>query len=276
MVISREDYQMSSNKSKITINKTIEFIPINSSMGVFKLSTETSHESSVAKEDLEGVAELEVLRNWNGIDEKIHNGFLLLSNDVLDKYKKYGMCSDHFMHQKWTFKDLNDAIDKTPFTSVKFGNMENKQFMKLSSYDHSLTLLDGTIISKPLYFNYIEARIDNARYDLEQLAEIIHKRSDIVFWNKNGLVQGPLTDAQCEGLISEIPHYNQDVGCNETLEFIWALPQEEFDKMNKELGHKVSTNDMFRYIAKHDLLGIETAKIVPPEPELPKKSKFRI
>lgn len=261
---------------KNSIVKSLDTVSINDKMSVFLLEITTNKNGVESKVQKEGVGDTLVVQAWDGINEDIHNGFRYFDKSALEKYKKYGYVAPHFSKEKWDYSDVNAAIDQNPYTSYINKNIEDRILMKLSSWDHSLTLENGTEVSRPYYFDYIDAHITDAHYDLEALAEIIHKRKDIVFLTKSSVMQGPLTDEQCKEIILEVPHYNRDCD-KEFLNFLWALPQDKFDKMKQELPEKHTHGDIFRYIKKHDLLGIEITDITPKVQEIivTPKNKFR-
>lgn len=260
-----------------TILRKLEAIELSDTLAVAKLEVITTLNSVATKEQKEGVADISELNKWNGGTEGIFNQYSLVDKVVVEKYRKYGMPSNVFASVGWDYDDLEKATSKTPYTDFKNGKVEDKQFVLISGYDHSMHLMDGTVVSKPMHFSYIEAQIDNTNYDLEKLAELLYKRDDIIFYNDRELMHSPLSEEDCKNIIQDIPYYNAEGGRTETIEFFFALPQEQFDQMRKDLGKKDSTHERFDYIKKHDLLGIEAASLnrdVEPVPEK-KKNKFR-
>jgi len=105
------------------------------------------------------------------------------------------------------------------------------------------------------------------------LAELIYKRSDVVFF-KDKLVEGPLSENDCKGLIERIPYYNAEEGREETISFLVKLPQEVYTQMLNDLGEDKHSFAQYKYIADNDLAGIESSRL-HPEPLEVKKNKFR-
>lgn len=262
-------------ESKIV--RKLEAIELNEYLAVAKLEVITTLNGVETKTQKEGVADISVLNKWEGGSESVFNSYDLVDNSVLEKYKKYGMPSPVFASVDWDYDNLEKHTSKTPYSDYKNGKAIDKQFILLSGYDHSLTLIDKTVVSKPMHFSYIEAQIDNVNYDLEKLAELLYKRNDIIFYNDKELFHTPLKEEDCKEIIQDIPYYNADGGKTETIEFFFALPQEQFDQMRKELGKRDGTHERFAYIKKNDLLGIESASLVQEERIVTekKKSKFR-
>lgn len=260
--------------SEEIVTKKIKALPINETMCVYKLHTQSTLKGVIIEDIKEGVCDIKTVENWDGRNTNISNGFCLTNNLAIDKYKKYGMYGSHLIKEKWSYEDWYKLVDKKPFTSFSKGQTKEKQFAKLSIADHSLTLFDGTLVSKIIDFDYIYGQIDNSVYDLEKLAEKIYQRSDILFLIDQSWVQGPLNDEQCSKIIKDIPYYNATEDQVEYIHFKYQMNQESYTKMLKEIEKKES---FYSYIEKHDLLGInETKKIKVEEiPFVKKKSKFR-
>lgn len=259
--------------------RNLEAIELNDKFAVAKLEVIITHNGFEKKHETQGVADINSLNVWDGVNENIYNTYALMDSSVIEKYRKYGIPGAIFAEFDWDDKDLKKLVSKTPFTDYKKGLEKRQVFMSLSQLDHSLTLLDGTVISKAFNYNYINSNLDNSKYDLEKVADILSKRDDILFLNKktDKFLQSPLTDEQCSNLIQEIPYYNAEEDKKEYLNFFVSLPQEKFDQMIVDIGKGYSSYQAFSYILEHDLLGIKSAKLVNKEEvnkEKP-KNKFR-
>ena len=259
------------------ILRKLDAIELNDKSAVVKLEVITTLNTVETKVQTEGVSEISELNKWNGGAESIFNGYSLLDNSAVKKYKKYGMPSPAFSSVDWDYDDLKKAISKTPYSDFKNGKTEGKQFVLISWYDHSLTLLDGTVVSKPMHFNYIEGQIDNTNYDLEKLAELLYERDDIIFYDDREIMHAPITEKECKNIIQDIPYCNAENGRTETINFLFTLPQEQFDQMKKDLGERDGTYERFQYIKKNDLLEIESASLVQDVKAVKEKkiNKFR-
>lgn len=72
-------------------------------------------------------------------------------------------------------------------------------------------------ISTPISMDYVDADVDNERYDLHKLLEKL--KEDPYVLNKETL------------RISPIPYYNCYEGRNETIQFQYLLPDDDFDRL---------------------------------------------
>lgn len=245
-------------KSEKIVTKELKAIEISEDMSVYQLTEANTIHGITTKKITEGITNNKTLESWNGETTNIKNDFVLLDNLAIEKFREYGMFSFSLKKEKWSIQDWENCIDGKPFSSVLEKNINNKQFAKLSYSDFSLILLDSTVVSQPIRYDYLnEGQSDNSVYNLEKMTKKLSVRNDIVFMIDEEWVQGPLNDEQSSKIIKSIPYYNRDDDRTVYISFKYMMNQESYNEMLQNLDDNESFHS---YIERNDLLGINETK----------------
>lgn len=108
--------------------------------------------------------------------------------------------------------------------------------------------LDDEIVPTAVWFDYIDAHIDNSRYDLAKLVDILRTREDVEFFD-GGERQYWKVDAD-RPEIKSIPSYNAEGGRTQYAPFFWLPSLEVMKLLEADMSNRYKT------IFEQDLLGL--------------------
>lgn len=121
-------------------------------------------------------------------------------------------------------KKIQDTYIKKPYSHIKEHGLAGAEALLLYYAGHAVYDLEGKMLPKAVYFDYIHANVDNAYYDLEEFHKALAKRKDIEF----------IHDRYGKSDIKDIPYYNSEEGRNKCMEFFWYPSDEDFAKIRQE------------------------------------------
>lgn len=122
-------------------------------------------------------------------------------------------------------KHITEVIE--PANEISYPVTEDYMLVLWNGASHKIANLNYDFISIPISFGYIDGSIDNEIYNLDKLLDILKNDEHVV--NRENLT------------ISNIPYYNCDEYKNKSIEFLYLLPQDIYEKtssMDSFLIHK--------------------------------------
>lgn len=114
---------------------------------------------------------------------------------------------------------------------------------------HRAKTMSGEFIPQAVHFDYMYSNggLDNERYDLDEILEVLKDRKDIIWLNgKDRLRKGEILLPE----VSKIPYYNATEESNKQLDFLWVPSDEDFAKVGvteKEWKHYEIMKKIFGY-----------------------------
>jgi hypothetical protein len=201
-------------------------------------------------------------RSSNSKDAEVHQGIATKSGVRTLKQGKfpnkvhYGLLTDEqiegIQQVGWNFlADYRNAkINKAPRPDifdylVAGGNPAN--VLRTDGWNQFYDL-DDVIVPTAVWFDYIQAHIDNSHYDLAKVVDILRTREDIVFFD-GGERQFWKIDAD-RPEIKSIPSYNAGGGSTQYVPFFWRPSLEVMQLLEADMSNRYKT------IFDQDLLGL--------------------
>lgn len=133
-----------------------------------------------------------------------------------------------------------DHIDKTmkgvfsdhdPFEAFNAG-AELADLVQLDTGGHMMFDRHGNALPVAIDFYYLNGHVDNSRYDVPKLAELMLARDDVCVFAKSKKSWKDEPDLKrlattVEEAVMPVPYYNNDEGCRETMYFRWMPTEKE-------------------------------------------------
>lgn len=148
-------------------------------------------------------------------------------------------------------KNIQKAYINSPYTHLKENGPDSAEALLLYYAANAVYDLEGKMLPKAVYFDYITAHIDNAYYDLEEFHKALMGRNDIEF----------IHDRYGKSDIKDIPYFNAEEGRDRCMEFFWYPSDEDFAKVREEFDK----NSFDRY--KNIIEIVFGVKTLEPEDE---------
>lgn len=155
--------------------------------------------------------------------------------------------------QGWddAFFALYNSLAPQPFTRFARGRAVESDLVFLSSSNNFIVNVERKALPSAFRFEYIGARIDNSRYNLEKAVTILEERTDIRWyiggrWDK-------------DERIHNIPSYNAERCRNAYLDFVWMPDVASYREMWAKClsyGTKYPLTERYRAVFDLDLLGL--------------------
>lgn len=136
-------------------------------------------------------------------------------------------------------KHITEIIESV--NELSYPVPEDYMLVLWNGASHKIANLNYDFIPIPIQFGYIDGNVDNETYDLQKLLKLLKNDEHVV--NRENLD------------ISEIPYYNCDEYRTQTIQFLYLLPSDIYEKtcsMDSFLSHK--------YILEN-VIGADTCKI---------------
>ncbi len=142
----------------------------------------------------------------------------------------------------WGSEDFNKQCEEflvlTPYTYFTDYGMEGVELLCLSWYDHNLYDINKVIQPRAMYFNYIDAHMNNRCYNLEEVVQVLEARDDIEWLDS----RHPW-EREYKGRIMKIPYYNTEEGYTHCIEFMWKPTEEDFAKVRPYMTNSHGRHD---------------------------------
>lgn len=226
-----------------TIIHNLETIKLFPKVFAYRIVTTTPN----GTETSEGITNDVGLRSLkNGVVPK--NYYQRVTDKLLDDIRKVGITAmlDHrYKANKETSNRLFDYI-------AKGGCLDN---IVRTASNWTFFRADGTIMPTPIYFDYLNAKTHNGRYDLAKLSELLVARNDITFVDGDEYRSATKMFSD-KPIIANVPYCNYRSNCSRHIAFYWTPTQEQADAL--EAAYK-STPDRFKTIFEADMLGFRAA-----------------
>ena len=195
-------------KRRIDIEK-IEGTDFACYVDIREINTDGIVETTVDK----GITSLENLKAVKGL-EKIE--------DKVSAPKMYEGYACVAAINKQNFKDvligkkhISDVIEDVSNLSFPISNDWLLVLWNWGSY--KIADLNYDFISIPIHLNYMNGGVDNEKYDLEKLLKKLKKDKHVI--NRENLK------------ITNIPYYNAEEERNQTIDFLYLLDKEDYQKV---------------------------------------------
>ena len=114
-------------------------------------------------------------------------------------------------------KHITDIIENTQINDLSFPISNNYMLILWNWKSYEIADLFYNFIPLPIKLNYMNGAIDNERYDLEKLLKKLKKDKHVI--DRENL------------RIKNIPSYNADEGRDKTIEFLYLLDKEDYQKI---------------------------------------------
>jgi len=167
--------------------------------------------------------------------------------------------SDHLISDSF----LSDA-QKPGFTFVQ--NIPNNKDRRM--YNDS----KGEIFCEPFIMDYIQAKLNNETYKLDDLVDHLKARDDIAFIVKKEreekLLKCPLkdNDPELSSIIQDIPYYNADEERSEFINVVYYPKSKDAQKILDFKSHAKSDYIDVSYFVVKEILGAKAFTVLSPEP----------
>jgi len=255
------EQQTANISAEISIERKVDFIRVVGNYYAFR-SVYTPKSSKKGLASWLPKSSVQGLIHKDNIPKKVTVNSKLKGVTIVDKYIGYGKCvyettyfpflvNEKFLKEFRKNKEFripctsNDTVDASSFFDEMSNEKSDKRILVfLSNYDNTWRDHNFRMLSRPIYFDYIDARMDNKNYHLNKVLEHLRKREDI----------------EIEGdKVLEIPYYNRDEDRTRYLSFWWYPTDRVYRNLytlyreSKEEGFW----NIYRVIEAKDKLGIE-------------------
>jgi len=116
----------------------------------------------------------------------------------------------------------------------------------------------GKVLPTALVFDYISSSIDESRFDLDKLSDILLKRNDITIYKDDSSQKiTKKSDA-----IYNIPYYNSEQGKEKSIQFIWHPNQKDMEAVwnfAQNFNKKYPSTELHSAFYALDIAGLKDA-----------------
>lgn len=164
---------------------------------------------------IEGIAlKSDVEKVSGSVPIKKETFFLLVHRDgLIDLNKRTWSQSQDYL------KEMDAVVRENLYEIVKSEGREHYCLLCISFVDGHVYNAQKKRLAKGVMFDYSRGGIDNGRYDLKEIWEMLKDRDDVTLLSKG---------------IESIPYYNCSEGCSKHIRFMWNPSQEQFDLVSDE------------------------------------------
>lgn len=158
-------------------------------------------------------------------------------------------------------KRLRDATTLPVFDAFADGRLTPADLYRADkATGEAFSVLDGKVLPKAVHFDYIEARMSNAAYDLDRAAAHLLGREDIwMFPAKNTWWREPVFSRRAapgDDVVLDVDGINSEPGRDKYLRFTWAPSQEAYEIIAGAERQNGMRANRFKTIFDRDLLGL--------------------
>jgi len=253
--------QIAKISAEISIERKIDFIHVVGDYYAFR-SVYTSQASKKGLASWLPKSSTQGLIHKDDIPKRITVRTKLKEVTLVNKYKGFGghthkatyfpfLVNKKFLEEFRRTKAFivpyssKDSADVGSFFDEMSNEKSDKRILVFfSRYDHTWRDHNFRMLSRPIYFDYIDARMNNKNYHLNKVLEHLRKREDIEIE---------------EGQILDIPYYSRDEDYTRYLSF-WWYPTDRVYRNLYTLLHKSEEKELWnihRVIEAKDKLGLE-------------------
>lgn len=203
------------SKSVVEINRRIEIEEINGTDFAYYVDTKEIETNGVFEKKIQkGVTSMENLKVVKEM-EKI--------NDIVVAPKMYekdaiivAIAKKDFQQVLNGEKHITDIIENTQINDLSFPISNDYMLVLWNWKSYKIADLFYNFIPLPIHLNYMNGTVDNERYDLEKLLKKLKEDEHVI--NRENLK------------ITNIPYYNAEEDRNQTIDFLYLLDKEDYQK----------------------------------------------
>lgn len=203
------------SKSVVEINRRIEIEEINGTDFAYYVDTKEIETNGVFEKKIQkGVTSMENLKAVKEM-EKI--------NDIVVAPKMYekdaiivAIAKKDFQQVLNGEKHITDIIENTQINDLSFPILNDYMLVLWNWKSYKIADLFYNFIPLPIHLNYMNGTVDNERYDLEKLLKKLKEDEHVI--NRENLK------------ITNIPYYNAEEDRNQTIDFLYLLDKEDYQK----------------------------------------------
>lgn len=203
------------SKSVVEINRRIEIEEINGTDFAYYIDTKEIETNGVFEKKIQkGVTSMENLKAVKEM-EKI--------NDIVVAPKMYekdaiivAIAKKDFQQVLNGEKHITDIIENTQINDLSFPISNDYMLVLWNWKSYKIADLFYNFIPLPIHLNYMNGTVDNERYDLEKLLKKLKEDEHVI--NRENLK------------ITNIPYYNAEEDRNQTIDFLYLLDKEDYQK----------------------------------------------
>lgn len=203
------------SKSVVEINRRIEIEEINGTDFAYYVDTKEIETNGVFEKKIQkGVTSMENLKAVKEM-EKI--------NDIVVAPKMYekdaiivAIAKKDFQQVLNGEKHITDIIENTQINDLSFPISNDYMLVLWNWKSYKIADLFYNFIPLPIHLNYMNGTVDNERYDLEKLLKKLKEDEHVI--NRENLK------------ITNIPYYNAEEDINQTIDFLYLLDKEDYQK----------------------------------------------
>lgn len=203
------------SKSVVEINRRIEIEEINRTDFAYYVDTKEIETNGVFEKKIQkGVTSMENLKAVKEM-EKI--------NDIVVAPKMYekdaiivAIAKKDFQQVLNGEKHITDIIENTQINDLSFPISNDYMLVLWNWKSYKIADLFYNFIPLPIHLNYMNGTVDNERYDLEKLLKKLKENEHVI--NRENLK------------ITNIPYYNAEEDINQTIDFLYLLDKEDYQK----------------------------------------------
>lgn len=203
------------SKSVVEINRRIEIEEINGTDFAYYVDTKEIETNGVFEKKIQkGVTSMENLKAVKEM-EKI--------NDIVVAPKMYekdaiivAIAKKDFQQVLNGEKHITDIIENTQINDLSFPISNDYMLVLWNWKSYKIADLFYNFIPLPIHLNYMNGTVDNERYDLEKLLKKLKEDEHVI--NRDNLK------------ITNIPYYNAEEDRNQTIDFLYLLDKEDYQK----------------------------------------------
>ena len=218
-----------------------------------KSGTFDTPKSNIPDPRTDGLVDAANLKNM--IDGKSFkkSDFIFMSPEDKENYRSL------LTHER--MKLISGLKKKTIFQQIDSG-LTAKDLVYYDDYKDVLCNIDGTSVSRALFFDYIDAKMHNGCYDLKSVVDILLERKDIRLFSRKHWSDVDMENlaTNADEAIIGIPGYNSSNEHTEYVCFVWSPSDDDFNAVaerSKILNPTYS--DHYRAIFELDSLGLRKA-----------------
>ena len=188
---------------------------------------------------------------------------MLAAPEAIEVSRREGHLYSSEINRRLVEGGLLFTTDKSNLVEAVAGGLGFEGILFFSLYDHAMVDVRGRPLPAAMRFDYMEGGFDNARFDLEKVAEALSANDEIEF------VQDPW-QSRNNSPISEIPFYNASEERDRQIQFIWRPTEDSWNLMLDRLGFDPADPKHIRIKAGMisrdlDMFGVEQFRIVPDD-----------
>jgi len=228
------------SKSVVEINRRIEIEEINGTDFAYYIDTKEIETNGVLEKKIKkGVTSMENLKAVNGMDSINDVVFAPKMSD--EKAIIVPILKNDFQKVLNGEKHITEIIENTKMNDISFSMVDDYMFVLWNWQSYKIADLFYKFISLPIKFGYMFGSVENETYNLEALLEKLKKDENVL--NRETLK------------IKNIPSWNAYKGRDKTIEFLYLLPKDSYQKVAE-----MNSFDIPYYVLK-EFIGADKFKI---------------